>query len=71
MSKTPEKIIDTNTDKSNYTKTLTTLAQKCGADLARECLDLLNELGKSFYIDPEDKEQKLSGDGMPESSEES
>ena len=31
MSKTPNEITDTNTDKSNYTKTLTTLAHKFGA----------------------------------------
>lgn len=71
MSKTPEEITDTNTDKSNYTKTLTTLAHKFGADLARECLNHLDALGKSFDIGPEDKELKLSGDDTPESSEES
>ncbi len=71
MSKTPNKITDTNTDKPNYTKTLTTLAHKFGADLALECLNHLNALGKSFDIGPEDKELKLSGDDMTESSEES
>ena len=53
MSKTPNEITDTNADKPNYTETLTTLAHKSGADLALECLNHLNALGKSFDIGPE------------------